>query len=244
MTVAFGSSVRVLATGFGPFPGIERNASEAIVRALGRFPECAPRVEVETAVIPVAWAEAQGVARRAIARFEPHAVLHFGVSKRAQGFEIETRAFNIGGPKEDAAGVVRPVTRLVRGAPRLLEASLPPRLLLRALRSGGYPAELSNNAGRYLCNALFYWSLMDAQAHGRLVSFVHIPALGAGMQVQPRIAMDEAVAATRILVRASAEAVLRAKPSGAATRGGRNGNGSQGIHGNGRRGGAVRRFAG
>ncbi len=85
---------------------------------------------------------------------------------------------------------------------------------------------------------------MDAQAHGRLVSFVHIPALGAGMQVQPRIAMDEAVAATRILVRASAEAVLRAKPSGAATRGGRNGNGSQGIHGNGRRGGAVRRFAG
>jgi pyroglutamyl-peptidase len=243
MTVAFGGCVRVLVTGFGPFPGIERNASEAIAQALARFPECGPRVEVATAVIPVAWAEAQSAAHRAIAGFEPHAVLHFGVSKRAHGFEIETRAVNISGPKEDFAGVVRPATRLVHAGPRCLEGSLPPRLLLRALRTGGYPAELSNNAGRYLCNALFYWSLMDAEARGRLVSFVHMPALGAEMQVQPRIAMDDAVAATRILVRASAEAVLRAKPSGAPS-GGRNGNGSQGIHGNGRRGGAVRRFAG
>jgi pyroglutamyl-peptidase len=244
MTVAFGGCVRVLVTGFGPFPGIDRNASEAIVRTLGQSPECGPRVEIATAVLPVAWAEARNAAYGAIAGFEPHAVLHFGVSKRARGFEIETRAVNISGPKEDAAGVVRPATRLVRSGPRHLDASLPPRDLLRALRSSGYPATLSNNAGRYLCNAVFYWSLMEAQAVGGLVSFVHIPALGAEMQVRSRISMDDAVAATRILIRASAEAVLRATPSGAITRGGRNGNGSQGIHGNGRRGGAVRRFAG
>jgi pyroglutamyl-peptidase len=244
MTVALGSCVRVLVTGFGPFPGIERNASEAIVRTLGRLPACGPRVEIATAVIPVAWAEARSAAHRAIAGFEPHAVLHFGVSKRAKGFEIETRAVNISGPKEDAAGVVRPATRLVHAGRPVLKSTLPPRDLLRALRTGGYPAALSTNAGRYLCNALFYWSLLDAEAHGRLVSFVHIPALGVEMQAPPRIAMDDAVAATRILVRAGAEAVLRAKPSAATTRGGQNGNGSQGIHGNGRRGGAVRRFAG
>ena len=35
MTEAGSQSVRVLVTGFGPFPGINENASEAMVRKLG-----------------------------------------------------------------------------------------------------------------------------------------------------------------------------------------------------------------
>jgi pyroglutamyl-peptidase len=244
MSVALGKRVRVLVTGFGPFPGIERNASEALVLSVGRS-EAPPRLDVATAIIPVAWAEARSFARRAIAGFEPHAVLHFGVSKRAATFEIETRAFNRSGPKEDAAGVVRPAAPLIHAGRPVFKSSLPPLALLRALRASGYPAELSRDAGRYLCNAVFYWSLADGEAHGRLVSFIHMPALGAAAEVRPRLTMDEAVDAARILVRASAEAVLTAKQGSAAARGGRNGDGSQSIHGNGRGGRrAVWRVAG
>ncbi len=228
MTGARGKRVRVLVTGFGPFPGIERNASEALVRGLERFPS-RPRLDVATAIIPVAWADARAAARRAIAGFEPHAVLHFGVSKRALGFEIETRAFNRSGPKEDSAGVVRPSAPLIHAGRPVLESTLPPLHLLRALRTNGFPAALSADAGRYLCNALFYWSLADGEAHGRLVSFVHMPALGAATEVKPRLTMDEAAAATRILVRAAAEAVLRAEQGSASERGGRKLHGSQSI---------------
>ena len=100
--------------------------------------------------------------------FSAHAVLHFGVSKRSSGFEIETRAFNMSGRKEDQAGMVRRANALVRTGKPVLTATLSPLGLVRALRKDGFPAALSEDAGRYLCNALFYWSLYDGESDGRL----------------------------------------------------------------------------
>jgi pyroglutamyl-peptidase len=237
MTEAGSQSVRVLVTGFGPFPGIDENASEAMVRRL-EGSAAAPGLEVATAVIPVAWSEARGAMRSAIAGFEPHAVLHFGVSKRAFGFEIETRAFNMSGPREDQDGAVRGPEALVFAGPPILKGTLPPLALVQALRSRGFPALLSTDAGRYLCNALYYWSLADSETGGRLVSFVHMPAIGAETEIKSPLTVDAAVTAARILVRASAEAVLRAKQS-EATREECNGHASQTFHRSGRSGGGA-----
>jgi pyroglutamyl-peptidase len=235
MSNASDLSVRVLVTGFGPFPSIPHNASASLVLALANSP-AAPGLEIATAIIPVIWASARGATQEAVARFQPDAILHFGVSKRAFGFEIETRAFNMSGPREDHAGVVRPEKPLVHAGKPVLMPALPPLDLLRALTAVGLPAALSEDAGRYLCNALFYWSLTDGEPDGRLVSFVHVPALGAEAEVEPRLSMEETVAGARILVRASAEAVLRAKQSGLSERGGSIGHGSQALYRNGRSG--------
>jgi pyroglutamyl-peptidase len=231
-------SIRVLVTGFGPFPSIPYNASASVALAL-EHPPVTPGVEVATAIIPVVWATARVAARKAVSHFQPHAVLHFGVSKRSSGFEVETRAFNMSGRKEDQAGMVRRANALVRAGKPVLMPTLPPMDLVRALRKGGIPAALSEDAGRYLCNALFYWSLYEGESDGRLVSFVHMPAFGAETDVQPRLTMEEAVAGARILVRASAEAVLRAKQSGLSQRGEIIGDGSQTLHRNGRSGYAA-----
>ena len=228
-------SVRVLVTGFGPFPGIPHNASTSVALALEDSP-VTPGVDIATAIIPVVWATARLAARKAVARFRPHAVLHFGVSKRASGFEIETRAFNMSGRKEDQAGMVRRANALVRAGKPVLTPTLPPLDLVRALRKDGFPAALSEDPGRYLCNALFYWSLYEGESDGRLVSFVHMPAIGAEAEVRPRLTMEEAVAGARILVRASAEAVLRAKQDELSQRGEIIGHGSQTLHWNGRSG--------
>jgi pyroglutamyl-peptidase len=237
MSAVSDQSVRVLVTGFGPFPGIPYNASASVTLALKGSP-VTPGVDVATAIIPVVWATARGVVRKAVACFRPHAVLHFGVSKRSSGFEIETRAFNLSGRKEDQAGAVRRANALVRAGKPVLNSTLPPLDLLRALRKGGIPVALSEDAGRYLCNALFYWSLHDGESDGPLVSFVHMPAFGTGTDVQPRLTIEEAVAGARILVRASAEAVLRAKQDGLSQRREIIGDGSQTLHGN-RRSGCV-----
>ena len=227
-------SVRVLVTGFGPFPGIPHNASTSVALAMEHSP-VTPGVDVATAIIPVVWGTARITARKAVARFQPHVILHFGVSKRSSGFEVETRAFNMSGRKEDQAGMVRRANALVRAGKPVLAATLPPLGLVRALRKDGLPAALSEDAGRYLCNALFYWSLYDGESDGRLVSFVHMPALGAEADVQPRLTMEEAVAGARILVRACAEAVLRAKQD-ISQRREIIGDGSQTLHRNGRSG--------
>ena len=239
MSRASDQSVRVLVTGFGPFPGFPYNASASLADALESFP-VAPGLDVATAIIPVVWARARAAARQAVARFQPHAMLHFGVSKRAFGFEIETRAVNMSGPREDYAGVVRPEKPLVHAGKPVLMSTLPPQELLGALTTDGITAALSEDAGRYLCNALFYWSLYDGESDGRLVSFVHMPALGAELQAQPRLTMEEAVAGARILVRASAEAVLRAKQNGLSERGDSIGHGSQALYRNRRSSGFAR----
>ncbi len=203
-------SVRVLVTGFGPYPGVPHNASASLVSALAQSAKM-PGIELFTEVVPVKWADAGTAAREAIAGVEPHAILHFGVSKRVTGFEIETRAVNISGPKQDHAGVVRPRSPLDRSGMPVLFATMPPPVLLRALRRGGFQAQLSRNAGRYLCNALFYWSLAEAGSSGRIVSFVHIPALDGNANVEPRFSLKDAAAGAQVLVRASAQAVLFAR---------------------------------
>ena len=232
MSNASDLSVRVLVTGFGPFPSIPHNASASLALAFANSP-AAPGLEIATAIIPVIWASARSAAREAVARFQPDAILHFGVSKRAFGFEIETRAFNMSGPREDHAGVVPPEKPLIQRGKPVLMSTLPPLDLLRALTADGFPASLSEDAGRYLCNALFYWSLYDGETDGRLVSFVHMPALGGEPEVEPRLTMEEAVAGARIIVRASAEAMLRAREDGLKRRESI-GHGSQALHRDGR----------
>ena len=187
-------AVRVLVTGFGPFPGVGCNASAEVARALAS----SPGIELFTAIIPVEWDRARAVAREAIARTKPHAVLHLGVSKRATGFEIETRALNAARPKLDQAGGARLAGQLARGGPPVQPATLSPARLLSALRQGAFPAQLSRSAGHYLCNALYYWSLADARAGGPLVGFVHMPALGIEPPARACLTLDVAIAGARV----------------------------------------------
>jgi pyroglutamyl-peptidase len=235
-------AVRVLVTGFGPFPGVARNASAELAGALER---CAalPGIELFAATIPVEWAQARAAARRAFASVKPHAVLHFGVTKRASGFEIETRASNVARTKRDQAGAARLAGQLARGGERILHATLPSAALLNALRRSHVPARLSRSAGHYLCNALYYWSLADAREGGPRVAFIHMPMICGEPATKSRLTLEEAVAGARVLIRAAAQAVLSAR-----RKTGKNGehkrHGSQGFRRAWRSGGSFRRGRG
>ncbi len=221
--------VRILMTGFGPFPGVPANASERIVLRAAELP-LPPRIALFTGIIPVSWADARDAVREAVAETQPHAILHFGVSRRVTCFEVETRAFNLSGPKPDAAGAIRPGEPLDMHGERALEATLAPARLIGALRRGGHPARISRDAGRYLCNAVLYWSLRDAGAGAPLTAFVHLPVFDAS-NVKPRLSLEAAVSGARSLVLAAAEAVVLAGGSGNSKRGGSTGYGSQALHG-------------
>jgi pyroglutamyl-peptidase len=59
------------------------------------------------------------------------------------------------------------------GAPISLPGHAPFMRLLAAAR-GRFPSRLSRDAGRYLCNYV-YWQALQRTENGRLVQFVHIP---------------------------------------------------------------------
>ncbi|MGA7325860.1 MAG: hypothetical protein WBX25_15575 [Rhodomicrobium sp.] len=215
-------------TGFGPFPGVPSNASAALVSALAACP-LNPEVLLATEIIPVDWTKARRVAAEAIARTKPDAVLHFGVAKRLTQIEIETRALNMSGPKADNSGAASPWKRLAPGGPFELPATLPALRLLRALKQNGFHAGLSRNAGGYLCNAVFYWSLAAAADEGPLIGFVHIPALGLTSR-ELRITPEDLLSAAIVLIRSSARAVLVARRRKFGFPGGKKHNGPQILH--------------
>lgn len=164
----------LLVTGFGAFPGAPRNPSADVARLLQRSTRRLARADVRLriAVLPVVHDIAPPLATL-VARERPDAILHLGLAARRRRVSVETRARNRGATlKPDAAGRFRTLLALEPGAGGARRSTWPARAFVAALRREGVEAELSNDAGDYVCNAAL-WASLGARAIPTL--FVHIP---------------------------------------------------------------------
>jgi len=170
----------VLITGFGPFPGVPVNATMRLLPELAQVaPRLFPDVRFAFEVLPTEWVAGPQRLQLLLAEVAPDLALHFGVSSRARGFEIEQRARNACAATPDAAGALPAGAGVLSVGPPYLSASLPLRHIVVRLRRLGIATFISRDAGAYLCNAALYHSLLcakDAAGCGRRVGFVHIPA--------------------------------------------------------------------
>jgi pyroglutamyl-peptidase len=169
----------ILLTGFGPFPSIGANATTVLVPHLAAAARRAfPGLRFSVHILPTEWIASLRLLADLTEELQPVVALHFGVSGRATGFEIETRGRNACSPSEDAAGEL-PIRECVTpGGPEYLRATIPAPHIVSRLRRQGIPARTSRDAGGYLCNALLYRSLEIARAsnRGQRTGFVHLPA--------------------------------------------------------------------
>lgn len=171
--------IRLLVTGFGPFPGVHDNPSGRLIQNLDRGKlRLAPDIELTTQTIPTSWPSVEKVFGQGY-DLKADIALHFGVSARARGFQIEQVARNTASNRADCDGDTFDRPCLVRGEPARLRTPWNATRLARDLKSQGLPATVSNDAGAYLCNMLLYLSLLAArkQGSGRLTGFIHIPPL-------------------------------------------------------------------
>lgn len=177
-STATAARTSVLITGFGPFPGVPVNASMQLVPALAEAaPRLFPGLRLATEILATEWLAAPRRLEAVLADGRPDLVLHIGVSSRARGFEIESRARNACVASPDAAGALPPRPSVHEAGAEHLAASLPVRHIVARLRRRGIPAFVSRDAGAYLCNATLYHSLACArEGPGRRVGFIHIPA--------------------------------------------------------------------
>lgn len=188
--MAHGKSVKVLITGFGPFPGVRSNPSGQLIKWIesGRYPVPAG-VNISTAIIPTSWEAVREFADTRMVSGEHDIVLHFGVSARASGFQIETIARNTVTTAPDCDGLRCHSTCIEPHAPARLPVQFPAEPLACKLRQHSHPACVSHDAGRYLCNMLLYLSLKSANHRQAptLQSFIHIPPLRAGQFDQEQL---------------------------------------------------------
>lgn len=164
---------RVLITGFGPFPGVDINPTERLVRMLAESGD----PDLHAAVLAVDWSTFAAEIGRLLNGIGPDIALHFGVSQIARTLRIETTAFNRALSRPDRLGRRPQKSEILGDAPARLEALQTATALTEHLRQSGFPARVSRSAGRYLCNALYFLSLHHARrnAPSRFVGFIHVP---------------------------------------------------------------------
>lgn len=164
---------RLLLTGFGPFPGAPRNPSAEVVARIAegtagrRF-----GVEIVPHVFDTTWAAVDRLPDL-LAATRPDLVLHLGLKRRARAITVEAFGRNrVLRAAVDAAGIAPASTVLVTGAPPRLPATLPVGRIAERIAARGLPVEISKDAGRYLCNGLYFGSLARGD---RPTGFLHLP---------------------------------------------------------------------
>lgn len=169
----------VLLTGFGPFPGVRRNASASLVKWLSFKAQIAlPHCRFVAAVLPTEWTRAPRILAELYERHDPALALHFGVATNMRGFRIETEARNFCRMSPDAAGSLPVLNRVFEDGAPALPVTIAVTSIARHLEAQGYNAALSDDAGGYLCNAVLYHSISEARDRGGRckVGFIHVPA--------------------------------------------------------------------
>jgi pyroglutamyl-peptidase len=85
--------LRILITGFGPFPGAPFNPTEPLVARLMRLRRPAfSDVQLSGHIFPVTYTAVDRQLPQLLAKQQPHAVLMFGLATRTAHVRIETRA--------------------------------------------------------------------------------------------------------------------------------------------------------
>ncbi|XP_059313350.1 uncharacterized protein LOC132064402 [Lycium ferocissimum] len=105
--------------------------------------------------------------------------LHFGVNSGATMFAIENQAVNEATFRcpDELGWKPQKVPIVPADGPisRKRETSLPVEEMTKALAKRGYEVMNSDDAGRFVCNYVYYHSLRFAEQNGIRSLFVHVP---------------------------------------------------------------------
>ena len=189
----------VLLTGFAPFDGDVVNPSWQAVSALRGRQVAGHRIAVRK--LPTEFGTALRALRQAIRETRPKLVVCVGLAGGRRRISLERVAINVDDARiPDNAGLQPVDVPVVRGGPAAYFSTLPVKAMLAALREAGIHAEVSQTAGTFVCNHVFY-GLMHALRRRPAIrgGFIHVPwpaesgltleRIGDGLRVAVRTAL-------------------------------------------------------
>lgn len=196
-------TANILLTGFDPFGGEAINPSWEAVRALDG--EIVGGCTIRAVQLPTVFGRSLTVLRAAIKRRKPELVICVGQAGGRPQLSLERVAINVDDARiPDNAGK-QPIDKpIVRDGPAAYFSTLPIKAIRAALADAGLPAEVSQTAGTFVCNHVFY-GLMHALAAtpGARGGFVHIPFLPAQAARHtgaPSLAQEDVTRALRVML--------------------------------------------
>lgn len=194
----------MLLTGFDAFGGESLNPSWKAVHALhGR------RIaghQLVAAQLPTVFDASLAELAQLLRRHKPALVLCVGQAGGRAAISLERVAINVNDARIADNAAAQPIdTPVIADGPAAYFSTLPIKAMLQALQREGIAAEVSQTAGTFVCNHVFY-GLMHHLATRRGFKhtrggFVHVPFLPE--QGTPGMPLEEQVRALRVAVRAA-----------------------------------------
>lgn len=212
------SQNNILLTGFAPFAGERINPSWEAARTLDGVEIAGHRVVARQ--LPTEFAASLPALRSAIRATQPRVAIAVGLAGGREGISLERVAINLVDARiPDNAGVQPIDVPIVRHGPAAYFATLPIKAALLALGDAGIPAHISQTAGTFVCNQVFY-ALLHAmrQRRGMRAGFVHVPWLPTQAQAhgQPGMPLEQTVRALELIATQALTARRDARTSGGA----------------------------
>lgn len=170
--------MKLLLTAFEPFDGMKKNASLEALRAV--IAGGVANVRLRSAILPVDATRGPNALIRAVRGSKPEVVICLGQAARRPFVCIERLGVNLLDFRiADNRGKKIIDQPIVRSGPAAYFTTLPHRAMLAAMHAAGVPAELSQDAGTYLCNQITYtlMHLLATEMPDVRGGFIHLPVL-------------------------------------------------------------------
>lgn len=169
---------RVLFTGFQPFDGDAVNpALEAVHLLNGRQWDDVEFIGME---VPTVFGKAIDAVCEGIAKVHPDVVICVGQAGGRAQITPERVAINVDDARIPDNEGNQPVDQpVVPNGPAAYWSTLPIKAMTEEMKGAGIPAAVSNTAGTFVCNHIFYGLMHELSNHHPKIrgGFIHIPFL-------------------------------------------------------------------
>ncbi|MED1724393.1 pyroglutamyl-peptidase I [Brevibacillus parabrevis] len=194
----------ILVTGFDPFGGEAINPAWESVKRLAEIESGEYRIVARQ--LPTVFGKSVELLVQAIREISPDLVFCIGQAGGRADISIERVAINVDDARiPDNAGKQPIDTPIVEDGPVAYWSSLPIKAIVKEMRAKGIPASVSQTAGTFVCNHLFY-GLMHAIAkeypavRGGFVHIPYLPEQAAKHPGQPSMSVETIVNGLQIAI--------------------------------------------
>ena len=169
--------MKILVTGFDPFGSDKINPA---IEAVKKLPDTIKGAKIIKLEIPTVFNKSAQVVHQAIVKEQPDYVLNVGQAGGRSALTPERVAININDGRIPDNDGYQPLDEPIQpDADTAYFTQLPIKAMAKAIRAAGLPAIVSNTAGTYVCNHIFYQvQYMRTKEFPKLkAGFIHIPFL-------------------------------------------------------------------
>lgn len=168
----------VLLTGFDPFGGESINPAWEVAKSLHE--KTIGEYKIISKQVPTVFQKSISVLKEYIEELNPKMVICIGQAGGRPDITIERVAINVDDARiADNEGNQPVDVPVVEEGPAAYWSTLPMKAIVKRLQEEGIPASVSQTAGTFVCNHIFYGLMHELEKRDKKIKggFIHIPFL-------------------------------------------------------------------